>query len=93
LLWIRLVHHETHFEREGESLEKLDSLFIWTVLATLIGARLGHVFFMIGNIIAITYLKLFYRFVLLQILNLQDIKVGKSAILLLLPCIFTAKRS
>jgi prolipoprotein diacylglyceryltransferase len=53
------------FEREGESLEKLDSLFIWTVLATLIGARLGHVFFMIGNII-ITYLKLFYRFVLLK---------------------------
>ncbi|MFV7234708.1 prolipoprotein diacylglyceryl transferase [Flavobacterium sp. ZB4R12] len=33
------------FEREGESIEKLDSLFIWTVLATLIGARLGHVFF------------------------------------------------
>ena len=33
------------FEREHESLEKLDSLFIWTVLATLLGARLGHVFF------------------------------------------------
>ena len=33
------------FEREGESIEKLDSLFIWTVLATLMGARLGHVFF------------------------------------------------
>ncbi|HEX9151187.1 MAG TPA: prolipoprotein diacylglyceryl transferase, partial [Flavobacterium sp.] len=33
------------FEREGESIEKLDSLFIWTVLATLIGARLGHVIF------------------------------------------------
>ena len=33
------------FEREGESIDKLDSLFIWTVLATLIGARLGHVFF------------------------------------------------
>ncbi|BDU25374.1 MULTISPECIES: prolipoprotein diacylglyceryl transferase [unclassified Flavobacterium] len=33
------------FERENESLEKLDSLFVWTVLATLIGARLGHVFF------------------------------------------------
>jgi phosphatidylglycerol---prolipoprotein diacylglyceryl transferase len=33
------------FERENESLEKLDSLFIWTVFATLIGARLGHVFF------------------------------------------------
>ncbi|HTG66184.1 MAG TPA: prolipoprotein diacylglyceryl transferase [Flavobacterium sp.] len=33
------------FENENESIEKLDSLFVWTVLATLIGARLGHVFF------------------------------------------------
>lgn len=33
------------FEREGEPIEKLDSLFIWTVLSTLLGARLGHVFF------------------------------------------------
>lgn len=33
------------YEREGLSLEKLDSLFIYTVFATLIGARLGHVFF------------------------------------------------
>ncbi len=33
------------FERENESIENLDSLFVWTVLATLVGARLGHVFF------------------------------------------------
>lgn len=33
------------FENEKESLDKLDTLFIWTVLATLLGARLGHVFF------------------------------------------------
>jgi prolipoprotein diacylglyceryl transferase len=33
------------YDRENESTEKLDSLFIWTVLATLLGARLGHVFF------------------------------------------------
>lgn len=33
------------FVREGESIEKLDSLFIWMVLSTLAGARLGHVFF------------------------------------------------
>lgn len=33
------------FTNENESLEKLDSLFIWTVIATLLGARLGHVFF------------------------------------------------
>ncbi|MGG5508077.1 MULTISPECIES: prolipoprotein diacylglyceryl transferase [unclassified Myroides] len=33
------------YDREGLSVEKLDKLFIYTVLATLIGARLGHVFF------------------------------------------------
>jgi phosphatidylglycerol---prolipoprotein diacylglyceryl transferase len=33
------------FKREGLAIEKLDSLFIWTVIATLLGARLGHVFF------------------------------------------------
>ena len=33
------------FERENQSLEKLDTLFVWTVVATLLGARLGHVFF------------------------------------------------
>lgn len=33
------------YKRENESIEKLDTLFIWTVIATLLGARLGHVFF------------------------------------------------
>ena len=33
------------FDFENEPIDKLDSLFIWTVLATLVGARLGHVFF------------------------------------------------
>lgn len=33
------------YERENEPIDKLDTLFIWTVLATLVGARLGHVFF------------------------------------------------
>lgn len=33
------------YEREDVSIEKLDSLFVYTVLATLIGARLGHVLF------------------------------------------------
>jgi phosphatidylglycerol---prolipoprotein diacylglyceryl transferase len=33
------------FNRENEPIEKLDTLFIWTVFATLLGARLGHVFF------------------------------------------------
>lgn len=33
------------YDRENESVDKLDKLFIYTVLATLVGARLGHVFF------------------------------------------------
>ena len=33
------------YTREGIEIEKLDSLFIYTVIATLIGARLGHVIF------------------------------------------------
>ena len=33
------------FKKEGLSDDKMDSLFIYVVLATLIGARLGHVFF------------------------------------------------
>jgi len=33
------------FDREGESVDKLDKLFIYTLISTLLGARLGHVFF------------------------------------------------
>jgi len=33
------------FDREGESIEKLDKLFIYVIVATFLGARLGHVFF------------------------------------------------
>ncbi|WP_277632376.1 prolipoprotein diacylglyceryl transferase [Avrilella dinanensis] len=33
------------FDREGESQDNLDKLFIYTIFATLLGARLGDVFF------------------------------------------------
>jgi prolipoprotein diacylglyceryl transferase len=33
------------YDREKVPIDKLDTLFIWTVIATLLGARLGHVFF------------------------------------------------
>lgn len=33
------------FENEKKSMEKLDSLFIYTVVSIMLGARLGHVFF------------------------------------------------
>ena len=34
-----------YFKKEGVSQEILDNLLIYTVIATIIGARLGHVFF------------------------------------------------
>jgi prolipoprotein diacylglyceryl transferase len=33
------------FKRDGLSIEKLDNVFLYTVIATLLGARLGQVFF------------------------------------------------
>ncbi|MFY7938239.1 MAG: prolipoprotein diacylglyceryl transferase, partial [Flavobacterium sp.] len=33
------------FQRENESVEKLDNLFVYTIVATMLGARLGHVIF------------------------------------------------
>tara|TARA_R110002167_G_scaffold103346_11_gene267410 strand:+ start:420 stop:1382 length:963 start_codon:yes stop_codon:yes gene_type:complete len=50
LLWITAfavgwVIMKRIFSAEKKSIEQLDSLFIYTVLATMLGARLGHVFF------------------------------------------------
>lgn len=50
LLWITAfavgwVIMKRIFSNEKKSVEQLDSLFIYTVLATMLGARLGHVFF------------------------------------------------
>jgi phosphatidylglycerol---prolipoprotein diacylglyceryl transferase len=50
------------FEREGEPLEKLDSLFVWTVLATLVGARLGHVLFYQPELLREDFLNVFLPF-------------------------------
>ncbi len=43
--WLGLVIMKKIFIRENESQEKLDKLFIYTIISTLLGARLGHVFF------------------------------------------------
>ncbi len=50
LLWIIAFALGWHimkriFTNEKKTVEQLDSLFIYTVLATMLGARLGHVFF------------------------------------------------
>ena len=50
LLWITAfavgwVIMKRIFANEKKSIEQLDSLFIYTVVATMLGARLGHVFF------------------------------------------------
>lgn len=62
------------FINEKKSLDKLDSLFIYTVIATLVGARLGHVFSMTGTILANIQLKSYSPSDLIH-LNLLDLPV------------------
>lgn len=50
LLWIAAfvvgwIIMKRIFQNEKKSMEKLDSLFIYTVVSIMLGARLGHVFF------------------------------------------------
>jgi prolipoprotein diacylglyceryl transferase len=57
------------FQREDKNREQLDSLFVYTVLATMLGARLGHVFF---------YDWAYYKDHLLEILLPIRERVGSS---------------
>jgi phosphatidylglycerol:prolipoprotein diacylglycerol transferase len=47
------------FIREGESLDKLDSLFFYTIIATMFGARLGHVIFYQSELFKEDFLSVF----------------------------------
>ena len=50
------------FTREKVSLEYLDPLFLYTVLATMIGARLGHVIFYQSELISEDFFSIFLPF-------------------------------
>ena len=50
------------FTKEKISLEYLDPLFIYTVLATMIGARLGHVLFYQSELISEDFFSIFLPF-------------------------------
>ncbi|CAH8283936.1 prolipoprotein diacylglyceryl transferase [Mariniflexile fucanivorans] len=50
------------FTKEKVSLEYLDPLFIYTVLATMIGARLGHVLFYQSELISEDFFSIFLPF-------------------------------
>ncbi len=50
------------FDREGETVEKLDKLFIYTIIATMIGARLGHVIFYQPELFKEDFLNVFLPF-------------------------------
>lgn len=45
LFCLRMGNHKKDFSNEKKPIEQLDSLFLYTVIATMLGARLGHVFF------------------------------------------------
>jgi len=50
------------FDKEGQSPDKMDSLFIYVVVATLIGARLGHVIFYQPELFSQDFLSVFLPF-------------------------------
>lgn len=50
------------FKKEGQSDDKMDSLFIYVVVATLIGARLGHVIFYQPELFSQDFLSVFLPF-------------------------------
>jgi prolipoprotein diacylglyceryltransferase len=68
-----LVYNENIYDRENESIEKLDSLFIWTVLATLLGA-VWDMFFYDWEYFRNHLLEIFLPLDSHQHLNLLDIK-------------------
>ena len=49
------------YRHEKVSEEYLEPLFVFTIVGTLLGARLGEVFFTIGIIIKIIWPKFFYQ--------------------------------
>lgn len=50
------------FDKEGQASDKMDSLFIYIVIATLIGARLGHVIFYQPELFSQDFLSVFLPF-------------------------------
>ncbi len=50
------------FNKEGQTPDKMDSLFIYVVIATLIGARLGHVIFYQPELFSEDFLSVFLPF-------------------------------
>ena len=50
------------FDKEGQTPDKMDSLFIYVVIATLIGARLGHVIFYQPELFSQDFLSVFLPF-------------------------------
>jgi len=50
------------FDREGETTEKLDKLFIYTLVATMIGARMGHVIFYESELFSKDFFSVFLPF-------------------------------
>ena len=66
------------YKKEGLSMEKLDSLFVYTILGTMIGARLGHVVFYQIELFEQDFLVFSCPLDLILHLNLQVSWIGKS---------------
>ena len=77
------------FTKEKVSLDYLDPLFIYTVLATMLGARLGHVLFyqseLIGKItdsnLGVRFIQdYYYKSQITQLTGIKDVKKAYAAV-------------
>ncbi|OYQ43463.1 prolipoprotein diacylglyceryl transferase [Flavobacterium aurantiibacter] len=82
------------FIREGESIENLDSLFVWTAIATLVGARLGHVFFYDWDVYKHKPLEIFlpFRFDPFEFTGFSGLASHGAAIAIVIAMFFYSKK-
>ena len=83
------------FIRENEPIEKLDSLFVWTVISTLIGARLGHVLFYQPELFKEDFLNVFLPFKTtphFQFTGFQGLASHGAAIAIVISMYFFSKK-
>lgn len=83
------------YKREGESHDNLDKLFIYTIIATMLGARIGHVLFYQSELFAQDPLSVFLPFSFnpkFEFTGFQGLASHGAAIAVLLTMIYYSKK-
>ena len=73
-IYFWLSNNEKVYSNENQSEKKLESLFMYSVLGIMIGARLGHVIFYQTELLERIFLVYFFLLNLVAELNLLDLE-------------------